>query len=256
MGNDEYGKGVLPIQHLAIAGRFHWTSYHDPSGEETEAYRFAPLIIAIAAPTLITLTIFGIRSDHGDTYAGRDFYPVLPCWHSVIQESIFPKLRDLIAIEQAQILLVVWDDDESPDKRAYQLRYPSLRRAFIPGCDGTLPSALPYLADLRLDMLYGEPWISPPPREELGHVRSLIIDAPAPSFFNDTHGRLSQEQDAYNSEYRTLVEEVGNPDRNGVVVSAYGFNPYRHRNLDCVLSAWADAVGGGEGCWTTAWVSE
>ena len=96
----------------------------------------------------------------------------------------------------------------------------------------------------------------PPPREELGHVRSLIIDAPAPSFFNDTHGRLSQEQDAYNSEYRTLVEEVGNPDRNGVVVSAYGFNPYRHRNLDCLLSAWADAVGGGEGCWTTAWVSE
>ena len=265
VGDDEYGKGMLRIQHLAMAGSLHWTSYHDPSGEETEACRFASLIIAIAAPTLITLTIFGIRGDHGDTYAGREFYPILPCWYSVISESIFPKLRDLIAIEQARILLVVWDEDEtpdnrayheSPDKRAYQLRYPSLRRAFIPGCDGTLPSALPYLADLRLDMLYGEPWISPPPREELDHVRSLIIDAPAPSFFNDTRGRLSREQDEYNSEYQTLVEEVGNPERSGVVVSAYGFNPYRHRNLDCLLSAWADAVGGGEGCWTTAWVSE
>ncbi len=133
--------------------------------------------------------------------------------------------------------------------------YPSLRRAFIPGCDGTLPSALPHLADLRLDTLYGEPWISPPPREELDHVSSLIIDAPTPSF-NDPSGRQSLEQDKCNRKYQTLVEEVGNLEYNGVVVSAYGFNPYRRRNLDCLLSGWADAVVGGEGCWTTAWVSE
>ena len=118
----------------------------------------------------------------------------------------------------------------------------------MPG-HSTLYSSLPYLADLRLDML-DHPWDPPPPRKELDHVRSLIIDGPNyPPPFTFENG---SEWDECNNKYRTLLKDVGNPKRNGFVVSAKGFN--RYRNRDCILSGWADAVVGGEGCWTTAWV--
>lgn len=251
VGGGDYGKSMLPIQHLAVAGGFSWVRNHrSPSLAESKAANIIPFIIATASPTLVTLTTFGLLSNHNLIFTSGSIHPKQPCEDCVINGPTFPKLRDLIALDQEVIQLTLWDNNNNPDKRACQLRYPSLRRLYITGHDGgTLHSSLPYLADLRLDMLDTR-LVPPPPREDLCHVRSLIIDGPnyPPPFTFEKGGR----RDECNNKYRTLLEEVGNPERNGYVVSAKGFN--RYRNRDCILSAWADAVVGGEGCWTTAWV--
>ena len=251
----DYGKGVLPIQHLAVGGDYRAgkRSYYLSGAAETKAANIIPFIIATAAPTLRTLTLLGVQSDHKFIFTGGSIHPKPRCQNFVIHRPIFPKLHDLIALEQ-DVLLVTRDEDGNPDERACQLQYPSLRRLYVNGTDGgALPSTLPYLADLRLNMLQHS-CIAPPPREELDHVRSLIIDAPIPSFCFDFDGSGSRLQCEYNSKYRTLIEEVGNPERNRVVLSIDSVYSYKYGNRDCILSAWADTVVGGDGCWTTAWV--
>ena len=255
----DYGKGVLPIQHLAVVGGYRWKADNKDwycSDAVAKAMRVVPVILSIAAPTLLTLTIFGMKSDHrflfGSIQVARQN------WEDNFEEPIFPKLHDLIALEQKVLDLLTVDGESGPDKRACQLSFPSLRRLFIPSLPDShqvaLPSALPYLADLRLDMQSST--IPPPPKKAVDHVRSLIIDAPAPSSSLHQGDRLSRRQAKCNAQCRTLIEEVGTPERNGVVFSAYGPETSAYRDPDCILSAWADAVVGGEACWTTAWVSE
>jgi len=232
----DYGKAVLPIQHLAVAGEGRYFGRRNDA--DAKAKGNLHLIITTAAPSLLTLTILDMDDRH-NFYHERRYVTPVP------DDTTFPKLRDLIVLKQGVIHLVLVDDNRQPDKRACRLRYPSLRRLYIPGLGGgALPSALPYLNDLRL---LDEKCIDPPPREELGHVRSLIIDIP--NVF-DQYVRYNQYDIAF-SEYETLIEEVGNPGRNGVVVPTAGSLLYPKR--DPILSAWADAVVGGEGCWTTAW---
>jgi len=256
VGGGDYGKGVLPIQHLAVAGDYRGKRNNSlySSAAATKAANIIPFIIATAAPTLFTLTILGVQGDHRFIFTGGSIHPKPRCQNCVIDRPIFPKLHDLVALEQDVLLLVTRDEDGNPDNQACQLQYPSLRRLYVHGTDGgALPSTLPYLADLRLNML-PRSCIPPPPREELDHVRSLIIDAPIPSFCFDFDGSGSRLQREYNSKYRTLIEEVGNPERNGVILSIDSVYSYKYGNRDCILSAWADTVVGGDGCWTTAWV--
>ena len=172
-------------------------------------------------------------------------------------ETMFPKLRDFIALEQGIIDIVLWDDDEEPDKQSCQLRYPCLRRFYAPGYDGgCLSSVLPYLDDLRLELL-DTMCVSPPPREQVDHVGSLIIDAPRyiPPIVAGCLIRQAQTWDEYASKlskYRNLIDGVGSSERNGLVVPG---NTFAHcTNWGCILSAWTDAVVGGEGCWTTTWI--
>jgi len=227
----DYGKAVLPIQHLAVAGEGRY--YLRRNDAEAKAKEDLHLIITTAAPSLLTLTILDMDNDRHNTYPERCYVTPVP------DDTTFPKLRDLIALKQGVTL------KRKPDKRTCQLRYPSLRRLYIPGLGGgALPSALPYLNDLRL---LDEKCIDPPPREELGHVRSLIIDIPNEF---DQYLRYDQYDIAF-SGYETLIKEVGNRGRNGVVVPIGGSLLYPEHDL--ILSAWADAVVGGEGCWTTAW---
>jgi len=127
----------------------------------------------------------------------------------------------------------------------------------MPGSVGFyLPSTLPYLEDLRLEMLdKGYNYVVSLP-EGLGHVRSLIIDAPRYSsyIYSGCFG-YPQSRDEYDSKiskYQTLIDEGGDPERNGIVIPVDGFTLYVDRRR--VFSAWADAVVGGVGCWATGWV--
>jgi len=252
----EYGNRVLPIQHLAVAGtyRIH-RAPSDPrrSDAEGEAERVVPFIITTAAPSLLTLAIFGVNASRGTGWTSDGEESCVP------DGTAFPRLRDLIALEQGVIALVLWDGKGEPDKQACQLRHPSLRRLYIhhDGYDsgGSLPLTLPYLDDLRLEML-NEGYSKPILREEVVHVRSLIIDAPRYSLFTmDGSSMYRQSRDEYArkiSIYQTLIDEVGNSERNGIVVPIAGFTHETNRGR--ILSGWADAVIGGEGCWTTAWI--
>ena len=258
----EYGKGVLPIQHLAVAGNYRipqGLSFRNRSDAEVEAERIVPFIITTAAPSLLTLTIVGVDSDFLDVDPQE--IPYVP------NGTTFPNLRDLIALEQHVVPLLYGIPDTRasqltvsllygiPDTQASQLTYPSLRRLYISGDPRiSLHSTLPYLEDLRLDMLDQELLGSLP--GELEHVRSLIIDAPGYySFIFIGCIGLPQSRDEYTSKiskYQTLIDKVGNPERNGIVIPVDGFTNYINRVR--ILSAWADAVVGGVGCWSPEWV--
>ena len=245
----DYGKSALPIQHLAVAGNYHipqGLSFGHRTDAEFEAERIVPFIITTAASSLLTLTIFGVDADRLAANTRAEFHQEISY---VPNGTTFPNLRDLIALEQHVIPLLYGN----PDKRASQLTYPRLRRLYVPGYVGiSLPSTLPHLEDLRLEMLDQECTLP----EALGHVRSLIIDAPRYSsfIFSGCLG-FPQSRDEYAGKisiYQTLIDEVGNPERNGIVIPADGFTNYTNRGR--ILSAWADAVVEGVGCWATGWV--
>ncbi len=247
----DYGKGALPIQHLAVTGKYRipqGLSFRNRSDADIEAERIIPFIITIAAPSLLTLTVFGVDAEFLAIDKGGGFHDEIPY---IPTETTFPNLRDLIALEQRIIPLL----HGNSDKRASQLMYPSLRRLYMPGYAGLfLPSTLPYLEDLRLEMLENRYDVSLP--EGLGHVRSLIIDAPRYSsfIFSGCIG-FPQSRDEYDSKiskYQTLIDEGGNPERNGIVTPVDGFT--HHINRGRILSAWVDAVVEGVGCWATGWV--
>ena len=247
----DYGKGVLPIRHLAMTGKYRipqGLSFRNSSDAEFEAERVIPFIIATAAPSLLTLAIFGVSAGSLVTDKRGIFHQETP---HIPNGTTFPHLRDLIALEQHIIPLL----HGNPDKRASQLTYPSLRRLYVPGYGKvTLPSTLPYLEDLRLEMLHRENVGSLP--EEVGHVRSLIIDAPRYSsfIFSGCMG-YPQSRDDYDSKiskYQTLINEGGDPERNGIVIPVDGFTQYIDRGR--ILSAWVDALAEGLGCWATGWV--
>ena len=246
----DYGNGMLPIQHLAVASKFY---FRRRNGAEVEAERIVPFVITTAAPSLLTMTIFGVYSFGETVTEGAGDHIQRLC---VPVETIFPKLRDLIAVEQSTMQIVPWDDNGDPDKRACQLKYPSLRRLYIPGYGrGLLPSTLPYLDDLRLEILDTR-CLDPPSKEEVEHVHSLIIDAPKYfPFVPSGWCHSPQSRDEYDgkfSKYQILVDGVGNSERNSVVVPIGGFT--HEINHACIVSAWADGVVGGEGCWTTTWI--
>ena len=146
----DYGRGVLAIQHLAVVGEYlhgrHSRSHYDT---EAKAYGVLHSIITTAAPSLLTLTIFDVETDRCNgytvTFSKRRYVTPVPV------DTTFPKLRDLILLKRGVINLVLRDDNRKPDKRACQLRYPSIRRLYTPSYGGgALPSTLPYLEDLRL----------------------------------------------------------------------------------------------------------
>jgi hypothetical protein len=245
----DYGDVVLPIQHLAVAGKGSapWRTY-ESSGAGIQGGNPA-FIIMTAAPSLLTLTIFKVEAGRKQKNTGDQDLKL-----SVPAETTFPKLCDLVALNQT-IIELVRKVKGRPDERACQLRYPSLRRLYIPGDGGgRLPSTLPYLEDLRWDMPYVEDfyWLMPsdiracPPRKDIDHVHSLTIDDPQyPARFKDflltnlfNHRAILAQ---YNSKYGRDVE-IAPVDR------------FTHPDPTILLSDWADAVAGGAGCWPAPYI--
>ena len=249
----DYGNSVLPIQHLAVVGNHSFSDEGKRrSDAEVESMKIIPFIISTAAPSLLSLTLFGVTAGTGRTsssntrrngYYGRLFVP---------DETIFPMLRDLIVLDQRVIRFHLRDGSGELDKRACQLRYPVLRSLYYdPGIFGRpLPTALPFLDNLRLNKLDGM-LLDPPTRDDVRNVYSIIIDAP--QYFPEMFDGSRDEYDNKFSKYQALIDEEGNPERSGIVVPVHGSTRYTNRGR--ILSAWADAVVGGEGCWTKAWIS-
>ena len=76
VGGGDYGKSMLPIQHVTVAGGFsRGRTYRSPSFAESKAANVIPFIIATAAPTLVTLTTFGMLSDHNLIYTSGSIHP-------------------------------------------------------------------------------------------------------------------------------------------------------------------------------------
>jgi hypothetical protein len=247
VNSGEYATSFLSIEHLALVGR-GWAAFRNRSEAEAEAERLAPFIVSAAAPSLRSLTLFGIG-------LGHKFDNTQPYYALCVPSSVnFPLLCDLVALEQ-QVL--VPNIRGLADEQAYRSRYPNLRRLYVLGDRVTgslLPSALPTLDCLRLEML-DSTRVTIPPRQRVQHVRSLIIDAPRYSewLFHGCVGepQWQHEYDARVLEYRALAKEIGGLDGSGVLVPPDDHTLYVNRER--ILLGWMDAVGGSEGCWSMDW---
>ena len=76
---------------------------------------------------------------------------------------------------------------------------------------------------------------------EVDHLHSLVICF---------HTYLYALYTSLYNKHQALIEEIGKSERHGIVVPTQWS---AHANQSLILSAWSDAVVGGEGCWTTAW---
>jgi hypothetical protein len=169
----DYGNGMLPIQHLAVTGKYssHFPPleyYQARSGTELESERVLPFIITTAAPSLLSLTIFGV-----DSHTEVEIENGYTVFHEqrVPDMVEFPQLRDLVALEQQ---LIPFDLD---DNTAYISRFPKLCRVYVHGNLelGGFLSELPDLRHLRLEMFNTVHAYLP--REQVPRIHSLIIDA-------------------------------------------------------------------------------
>ena len=251
VNSGEYATSFLPMEHLALIGRFRiprGLTFRNRTDTEAEAERLAPFIISTAAPSLQSLTLFGIDAECTSEIVDTQLFYRTLCVPASVN---FPLLRDLVALEQRVLVL------GPSNEQACRSRYPNLRRLYVLGghIEGSLlPSALPSLDCLRLEMLDSTS-VTIPPRERVGHIRSLIIDAPRYSehLFYGCLG-MAQSRDEYNArvlEYEGLAKEAGGLDGSGVLISPDDHTGYVNR--DRILLGWMDAVGGGAGCWNMDW---
>jgi hypothetical protein len=155
--------------------------------------------------------------------------------------------------------LIPLDFDKTGDNTADVSRYPNLHRVYIPSGE-SFPSYLPNLPTLpnlpylRLEMLDRARALLPS-LEQTSRVHSLIIDAPR---YQGTmiRGCIATHQSTSDYEqtidrYRTFIKRACDVDDSGVVIPAQK----NTSDVSCrrILAAWANAVAGGVGCWTTAW---
>jgi len=247
------GRRMFPIQHLAVAGKYRvprGRSYRVRSSAEVEAERFLPSIITTASPSLLTLTIIGVDSYREVEVVGnRQSY----CKKWVSDMVKFPQLRELVALDQQLIRL---DFDKSRDNTVNISKYPNLHKLYILNnysLEG-LPSLLPNLRHLRLDMLDSTNARLPSLDKTL-RAQSLIIDAPQ---YRDLiiNGCLVTHQSKVDygctiDKYLKFIKVACDPGNSGVIIPAVGHTGCTsHRRI---LAAWANAVAGGVGCWTTTW---
>jgi len=254
--NGDYGTRVLPIQHLAVAGEFRIPRgrfSRSRTAEEVEAESNLPSIVTIASPSLLTLTIIGVDGCTEVEGVGKTRHIYKRGISDVVQ---FPQLRELVALDQRLIPL---DLDKSGDNTPDISKYPNLHKLYILSDYSLerLPSPLPNLRHLRLEML---------DRMESAHARlpsldktlrlhSLIIDAP-PYHEEIINGCFMYNQpkadyDRKIDKYRTFIKLVCDSGDSGVVIPAVG----NTGSTSCtqILAAWANAVAGGVGYWTTTW---
>ena len=251
--SDDYGSRVLPIQHLAVAGKYRiprGRSYRVRTYAEVKAERALPSIITIASPSLLTLTIIGVDSHMEGEVVGEN---KLHYKRGVSDMVKFPQLRELVVLDQHVIRL---NSDKNGDNTADVYRYPNLHKLYILGDHslGGFPSLLPNLRHLRLEML-NSTHARLPSLDKTLHFHSLIIDAPQYEYLiiNGCFAtyQSTPDYDGTIDRYRTFIKSVCDSGDSGVVIPAVG-------NTRCtdprrILAAWANAVAGGVGCWTTAW---
>lgn len=253
VNSGEYATSFLPIEHLALIGKLRimrGSMFKSRTEAEAEAEHSAPFIISTAAPSLRSLTLFGIDAEHTSEIVNDQRVYCTLC----VPDSIkFPLLCDLVALEQRVLTFSLLNENE----RAYQSRYPNLRRLYVLGyhTEGNLlPSALPSLDCLRLE-IFDSTYVITPPRERIGHILSLIIDAPRYSeVLYNGYTDVAQSRAEYNAmvlEYERLAKEVGGLDGCRVVIPPDDHTSYVDR--DRVLLCWMDVVGGGAGCWNMDW---
>jgi len=88
-------------------------------------------------------------------------------------------------------------------------------------------------------------------------LHSLIIDAPPyhEEIINDcfryNQPKPKADYDRKIDKYRTFIKLVCDSGDSGVVIPAVGNTDYT--SCTQILAAWANAVAGGVGCWTTTW---
>jgi len=257
VNSGEYATSFLPVEHLALIGRFRTPrglTWRNRSNAEAEAERLAPFIISTAAPSLQSLTLFGIDAEYRSTRVDDQWNWNILCVPASVK---FPLLRDLVALEQRVLVLSPLNEHGPTYEQGCRSRYPTLRRLYVLGDPLTgslLPPALPSLECLRLEMLDSS-YATIPPSERVQHVRSLIIDGPQYSeylFF----GCLGEPQsrDEHNArvlECEALVKEVDDLDGSAVLIPPDDHTCYVDH--DRILLGWMDAVGGGAGCWSMDW---
>jgi len=246
----DYGNRVLPIQHLAVAGKYRLPRgrlYQLRSAAEVEAESYLPWIITIASPSLLTLTIIGVDSPKEVEGVGKNN-------KRVVSDMVkFPQLRELVTLDQQLIRL---NSDRSGENTADIPKYPNLHKLYILSNYSleALPSPLPNLRHLRLEMLDCARARFPSLDETL-RLHSLIIDAPQYHELIISGCFITHQSKAdYGcaiDKYRTLIKVVCDSGDSGVVVPTVGNTDYTSRRS--ILAAWADAVTGGVGCWTTTW---
>ena len=120
-----YGTRVLPIQHLAVAGKYRLPRgrlYQPRTAAEVEAESYPPWIITIPSPSLLTLTIVGVDSPKEVEGVGKKN-------KRVVSDMVkFPQLRALVALDQQLIRL---NSDRSGDNTPDIPNYPNLHKLYI-----------------------------------------------------------------------------------------------------------------------------
>jgi len=247
---------VLPIQHLAVAGNFRIPRgrfRQSRTAEEVEAESHLPSIITIASPSLLTLTIIGVDGRMEVEGVGNN----RPVYKRRDSDMVrFPQLRELVALDQRLLRL---DFDKSGDNTADISKYPNLHKLYILSDHSleSLPSPLPNLRHLRLEMLdrMESAHSRLPSLDKTLRVHSLIIDAPQyhEEIINGCfmYNQPIADYDRKIDKYRTFIKLVCDSGDSGVVIPAVGNTD----STSCtqILAAWANAVAGGVGCWTTTW---
>ena len=234
-----YGKVQLPIEHMAVFGRYQ-IPFCKP---EKAAEYILPFIISTAAPTLHSLVIFGFNSqwmpEEVDGYYLKN----------VVQPSVrFPNLQELVLLEQHIISL-----DREPEQEPLQYCYPQLTSLYTH--NGPIESnifALRALRRLRLDML--ERYIRGfcPPSPPVSHIETIIIDV-APHLKTGARSivRYLDRYDRMIRGYQTFIDSNSNSPESCIVVAKSPKNCRVH--VGPVLRAWKDIVQGGPGYWKKEW---
>jgi len=235
-----YGRGLLPIEHMAACGNPQENYGPTISEAQRAAELVLPFIISIAAPSIRSLTIFGFDSQYTREVDGRYV-------DNIVESSVrFPKLQWLVLLDQHIIRIY---RGQIPN---VGYRFPLLSSLYThKACINDDVLALHTLRELRIHMLRASLDSYLPSSPNL-RIETIIIDAaPYQCFIEGNWFRLLQTRSKYQERiegYHEFVKTSSSSSESSVVVAeAVGVRPR------LVLGAWKDIVQGGLGYWKKGW---